>query len=216
VIKILILHASSEGQTRKIATFLADRLRGRACDVTLVDIAARQTDLRATDFDAAILAGRVHAGTFPRKLERFAREQAAVLSAMPSAFVPVSMMAARSDEVSRKAASHYVHRFLEKTGWTPQAVQQTAGARRYSQHGRLTGWILRAVDKWAGFPGDTSRDHEWTDWPALAAFADAFLSACNAAERAVARMACGTAHRVRAATVGFSPRAKALIPPRTQ
>jgi menaquinone-dependent protoporphyrinogen oxidase len=184
--KILILYASSEGQTRKIATFLADHFRSRGSDVTLVDAATWQGHLRAANFNAAILAGRVHAGAFPRKLERFAREQAAVLSSMPSAFVAVSMMAARPDEVSRKAASHYVQRFLEKTGWTPQAVQQTAGARRYSQHGRLGGWILRAVDKLAGFPSDTSRDYEWTDWTALAQFADAFLSWCNATQRHLA------------------------------
>lgn len=175
--KVLIIYATSEGQTRKIATFLAEHLRSRAFDVTLGDIVAWRDDVRPGDFDAAILAGRVHAGSFPRSLVRFARENAKVLSKLPSAFVPVSMMAARPDEVSRKAAAHYVRRFMKKTGWTPRAVHQAAGARRYSEKGRMGAWILRHIDKWAGFPADTSRDHEWTDWEALAEFADTFAGA---------------------------------------
>jgi menaquinone-dependent protoporphyrinogen oxidase len=181
--KILIAYATSHGQTGKIAAFLADWLRDHSAVVTLIDLAKRPRELRLMNFDAVILAGRVHAGTFPRALVRFVREHAAALSSMPSAFVPVSMMAARLDEASRKAASHYAQHFLDTAGWTPQTVHQTAGARRYSQHGRVGGWILRAIDKLAGFPADTSHDYEWTDWSELADFADAFLGASIAAHR---------------------------------
>jgi len=177
--KLLIFYGTSEGQTRKIAAFIADRFRNRSADVTVVDSASMGRGLQPRDFDAAIIAARVHAGTFPRPLVRFVRVQAKALSAMPSAFVPVSMMAARPDDASRKASAHYVRRFLENTSWTPRMVHHAAGARRYSQHGAVERWILRTVDKFAGFPADTSHDYEWTDWEALAKFANAFLDKCE-------------------------------------
>jgi len=62
--KILLLYGTTEGQTRKIAEFVAKRLRDIGDTVTLVDATGDTTlvDLRA--HDAAIVAASLHVGQY--------------------------------------------------------------------------------------------------------------------------------------------------------
>lgn len=55
--KILIGYGTTEGQTRKIAEWTANRVRQRDCEVELRDSAALVSDLDLTAFDAFIVAG---------------------------------------------------------------------------------------------------------------------------------------------------------------
>src|SRR5690606_41877313 len=72
------------------------------------------------------------------------------------------------------------------TGWQPAEAVAFAGALRYSAYNLLLRWVMRRIARKAAahLPGatDTSRDHEYTDWAAVDAFADAFAHRLVAAE----------------------------------
>ncbi|RUT31426.1 protoporphyrinogen oxidase [Arsenicitalea aurantiaca] len=171
--RILIVYGTSEGQTEKVARYLADRFSHGGHEVTLIDARSLPADLDMEGQDLTIVAARVHAGSYPRAIESFVRSERNRLQDMPSAFISVSMAAAGHRPGDLERAEDYVERFIAKTGWTPTFVHHAAGARLYAHHGPLTRWILGMID---GNRYDTARDHEFTDWAKLRAFANDVLA----------------------------------------
>lgn len=169
--RILILYGTSEGQTRRIAGFVAERLVRHGHAVTSIDVLHLPPALSLDNFDAAIIAARVHAGLFQRRIAAFVTANREALRAMPNAFLSVSMSAANLRPGDLDRAKGYAEGFVRQTGWAPREIVHVAGARLYTHHNALGRWILGVVDR---HRFDTTRDHVWTDWPALERFADAF------------------------------------------
>lgn len=130
--------------------------------------------LRASDFGAAVIAARVHAGGYPRQVMDFVRANRAALEVIPNAFVSVSMSAAKLVPGDEGRIAKYIGDFIGRGGWTPNCVYHVAGARYYTRHNAVGRWMLGLVD---GHRYETDRDHEWTDWVALAKSADECLAA---------------------------------------
>lgn len=174
--RILIVYATTDGQTEKIARFCTDHLTAAGHSVQMTP-ATRAMDIDPAAFDAAILAGSLHAGGFQRPLLRFARTHAAALSRLPGLFLPVSLSAAGHDARDWAGLASCTDRFLAETGWQPSRISHVAGAFRFSRYGLLRAFAMRRIarQKDSGlFPG---QDREYTDWPALAAALDAFAPA---------------------------------------
>ena len=97
--RILVLYATTEGQTRKIARHVMAVLSGIGHGVELMNVTESEgVDL--SRYDRAVLAGSLHAGGYQAALAGFARAQAARLNAMPTLFLPVSLSAAGDTAVS--------------------------------------------------------------------------------------------------------------------
>lgn len=169
--RIAIIYATTEGQTRKIARFAADRLADAGHAVELLRAGdAAELDLRR--FDGAILAGSVHIGQFQTALKRFAYAHADMLNRRPSLFLPVSLAAA-GDAADRAGLDTIVEAFARDTGWTPGRVQPIAGAFRFGEYGILQSWAMRWIARQKGQAAPArGEDREYTDWPALAAALD--------------------------------------------
>ena len=170
--KVLVLYGTSEGQTRKIAKYVADQLREHGTDIAVRNILDDPQNISLSGYDAAILAGRVHAGRYQRQLVKFVRGHRSELSAMLNAFLSVSMSAANLQPADLQRAQGYAAALATQTGWTPLFTEHVAGARLYTRHYAFARWLLGLVD---GNRFDTSRDHEWTDWNELRLFAEAFV-----------------------------------------
>jgi menaquinone-dependent protoporphyrinogen oxidase len=170
---ILLLYGTSEGQTRKIAGFVAERLRAVGHDVLLRDAMRPYPPVHAADFDAVIIAARVHAGGYQRQIVAFTRANRAALERIPNAFLSVSMSAARLARGDEARLAHYVSHFITRSGWRPEHVLHVAGARLYLRHNFIGRAILRLVD---GNRFDVRQNHEWTDWQALETFTARFDS----------------------------------------
>jgi menaquinone-dependent protoporphyrinogen oxidase len=170
---ILVLYGTSEGQRRKIGAFVADRLRQQGQQVALRNIVDQAASINLAGFDGVILAARIHAGMYQRRVIRFATRNNRALAAMPTAFLSVSMAAANLRPGDMQAAERYVENFVRKTGWAPNRVLQVAGARLYTRHNAIGRWILGLVDRHLL---DTDRDYEWTDWSQLERFASEFAT----------------------------------------
>lgn len=169
--RLLIVYGTSEGQTRKIAGYIAGVAREMGIDADAADSAAGPP-LAVGRYDAVVVAGSVHVGRHQRSLVDFVRRNRVALQRRPTAFFSVSLAATGSD---LPGARRCADAFLRETGWRPGRTHLVAGALMYSRYGFITRWMMRRIARKAGGGTDTSRDYEYTDWPRLRADVEAFL-----------------------------------------
>jgi len=168
--QILIAFASRHGHTARIAERIAAVLRAANHRVLVVDDIAA-ADPSPYDFDAVIAGASIHNGEHQTEVVAWARRHAIAMTMVPSAFFSVCLAIADGTGESRAAAQDYLDDFEERTGWTPRARTTFAGALQYREYDVFTRLVMRALMKRAGHPTDTNRDHEYTDWDAVDAFA---------------------------------------------
>lgn len=176
--RILVVYGTATGQTRKIVEFLAERWRDKAHTVELCDAARLPRGLDPAGFDRVVVASCVRQGEYRRSVANFVRHYRDALAGVPSVFLSVSMAAA--NVLNRGDARHWLQNwdksFFEKTGWKPAQVEHVAGTLKFRKYDPITKWFMRRIAMEQGYETDTTRDHEYTDWAALGAFGDAFLS----------------------------------------
>ena len=171
--RILIVYATTEGQTRKIAERIAGQVRERGHEAELHNSADWQSDFHIDDFDRVIVAGSVHQREHQRPLSIFVPANLASLQSRPTLFISVSLSAAFSDGLAE--AQGYVDAFLDEVKWTPSQTLLVAGALRYGEYDYFMEQIVRFVVLKDREAADAHGDHEFTDWEALAGEVDAFL-----------------------------------------
>ena len=111
-----------------------------------------------------------------------------MLTRIDAAFVSVTLSEAGAENPQRPAAERaqaaadaqrMIDVFVTDTGWRPEHALAAAGALAYSKYNFLVRFLMKRIARKAGAPTDTSRDYEFTDWPALDRFVE------EIAERAV-------------------------------
>ena len=174
---VLVVYGTTEGQTRKIAEFIANAMTARGVEVELVDSAAERAALVQPVYAAAIVCGSLHQHRYQSSLLHFVSDNKAWLAGIPAAFVAVSLTAALKDDESRDELRKIAEAFCRETGWTPAITRHVAGALRYTQYDYFKRLIMKLIAKQQGGDTDTSRDHEYTDWDDLTRFVEEFLAA---------------------------------------
>lgn len=172
--KILIVYASTEGQTHKIARFALDRLVSAGHSVALIR-ADDAGELDPADYDAAILAASVHAGRYQREMRRFAKKHAAALSDIKTLFLSVSLAAAGDEADDWKELDAIAKRFAKKSGWTPGEVEHVAGAFRFGEYDFFKSWAMRWIESQKEPSVKPGTDKEYTDWEALGRRLDSWI-----------------------------------------
>jgi menaquinone-dependent protoporphyrinogen oxidase len=172
MVRILVAYAGWKGQTERVALRIGQVLRAYGHDVSQLDSPSALA--RALlDRDAVVIGGAVRYGRHARALERAVRENADFLTGFPNAFFSVSMSAAHAGPRLAQARA-YVDRFIARTKWQPDTTALFAGALAYTRYPRWMRWMMRLISRRTGGATDTSRDHEYTDWPAVERFAREF------------------------------------------
>jgi len=194
---IAVFYATREGQTRRIAEYVAKALRSRGLQVEVLDVGAALPDgLDVARYASIVLAASIHMGKHERSMIGFVRAHRAALERLPTAFLSVSLSQAAVEDPKanparkRRAAAEVaktVERFARTTRFRPRRVQPVAGALLYRQYGVALRLLMRFISSVVGASTDTSRDHEYTDWKALARFADEMADPLVAAARPAQR-----------------------------
>ena len=164
--KIAIIYASTEGQTRKIVHHAEDLLLGEGHSVTLRH-ATDAGDLRLSEFDAVILAASVHAGAYQSELVAFAKDHASTLNEGASMFLSVSLGAAGDDDAEWTALRGYVEDLKTDTCWTPGKIEHVAGAFKFTEYDFFRYWAMRWMESKRDPSAPAGEDREYTDWDKL-------------------------------------------------
>ena len=168
-----MLYGTAHGQTRKIASALAEALRTSDIDVDVVN-AQEPLDPTPLDYAAVIVAAPVRVGQYPKAVRRWVTSHADELRRRAGAFVSVCLGVLEHDPKTDAVVEGILQRFFEQTGWSPATVKIVAGALPYTQYNWLTRWMMRRIVARAHGDTDTSRDYEYTDWEDLRDFARDF------------------------------------------
>lgn len=173
--RVLVAYASTEGQTRKIARQVADRIADRGEGVELASLADVE-DMDLVRFDRVILAASIHMGHYQQMLGDFVDAQLGPLLQKPTLFLSVSLAAAGHEAEDWTGLDRVLKEFQEATGWTPGRVAQIAGAYCPSRYDIVRRFIMRRIIVAKDPDADLAADKEYTDWPALNATVDQWLA----------------------------------------
>jgi menaquinone-dependent protoporphyrinogen oxidase len=183
LVTVLVLYATIEGHSRKIAEHAAAKLEQAGQQVVLGDV--REPGFAVPGrFDGVLICAPIHIGRYPTSVAQFIIDWKAALAAVPTAFISVSL-AIHSDSAEERAeAQTYPAKLEKKTGFHIAKVHHAAGALKYLEYDFFKRALMRQIAKKEGASVDTSRDHEFTDWAALDAFVQEFADDVALAVRA--------------------------------
>jgi menaquinone-dependent protoporphyrinogen oxidase len=173
--RILVIYATVEGQTREIAGHIERYLKDNQNEAVMIDATHPPESLSIDGIDGVICAGPVHVGTFPAPLRRYVQQHSRELMSRPGVFVSVSLTAAGDEAGEWEELNEITANFSEETGWWPVSVHHAAGALKYTEYDFFRKWMLKRIADKHDAPTDTKHDYEFTDWGALDMFIDGFL-----------------------------------------
>ena len=174
---ILIVYASTDGQTRKIAERLQSTLADRAIEATLADI-GRVQDFNLADFDGLIAGASVRYGSHDPRMARFLDNNRSVIERIPNAFFSVNLIA-RKPEKRDLAGNKYLRKFLEQLSFEPEHVEIIAGKLDYPRYRFADRVMIRMIMKMTGGPADGKSVIEYTDWAQVDRLADRMANGLN-------------------------------------
>jgi menaquinone-dependent protoporphyrinogen oxidase len=167
--RVLIIFASSHGQTAKVAAAIAARLRERGALVDVYDAHANNLP-SPDDFDVVGLGSHVKHGTHDSAIHRYIDRNLSSLLARQTFFFSVSLTA--SDKPYLPDPANYIYATTYATAWRPDSAAAFGGALRYRQYNPLRRLLMKLRSSRHGHPIDTTRDHVFTDWGQVRLFAD--------------------------------------------
>ena len=173
--KVLVLHASFDGQTKRIAERIGAVLTGAGHAVTVLAADAPGAASAIAAHDAVVVGGAIRIGRHAPRLRKLVRAHATALASRPNAFFSVCLSAG-GPGAKQETASGYIDAFCRWTGWQPHETASFAGALRYRKYNPPLRFMMRFIARVAGGDTDTSRDYEYTDWAAVDRFAVKFRS----------------------------------------
>ena len=90
--KILVVYGTAGGHTARVADRIAEVIRDRGHDVTVLDVRYAD-DMTLAAYDAVVVGASIHMGKHVRRMVDFVREHREALTRMPAAFFSVSLAA---------------------------------------------------------------------------------------------------------------------------
>jgi menaquinone-dependent protoporphyrinogen oxidase len=178
--RVLVLCSSTDGQTRKICGRIAGILQdaGDAVTLTMIEDAAA---VSPSGFDLVVVGARIRYGRTDARVIDFANRHAVALSAMPSAFFSVNIVA-RKPGKDRPEGNPYVQAFLKRVAWRPTLLEVFAGKLDCPRYGVLDRTIIRFIMWLTGGPTAADAVVEFTDWQRVDAFGHALCIVRGAAD----------------------------------
>jgi menaquinone-dependent protoporphyrinogen oxidase len=181
---ILIVYATREGQTRRIAEHIAADIRAHGRTAEVANARDPQVSRALAGCAAVVVAASIHMGKHEPEMVAFVREQRSALETLPAAFLSVSMAEAGAEDErasaesraqARRDVEEQIKDFFDRTAWHPARVKPVAGALLYTKYNFIVRFMMKQIVKKKGGSTDTSRDHEYTDWAALDHFVSDLL-----------------------------------------
>jgi menaquinone-dependent protoporphyrinogen oxidase len=174
--RTLVIYATDEGQTEKIAIRIANQLTKLKLAVDRHNIAIDPDEPIALDaYDAVIVGSPIHYSHYDSRMASYLKHYRNTLREMPSAFYSVSLGILSGEKSERDEVRKLTDAYLAETGWSPPLRIHFGGALTYSRYGWLKRRLMRWISGRAGGPTDTDHDYEFTDWDQVDQFVENFV-----------------------------------------
>lgn len=169
--KALILFSSRNGQTREIASYIANLLKeGQECDVINIQ---RVNKIDWQLYDRVLIGASVRYGHFHPAVAKFVKANLLALQQRTTGFFSVNLTARKAEKRSPQTNA-YTRKFLLQSPWEPDCCAVFAGALRYPRYGFFDRFMIRMIMRMTGGETDTRKEVEYTDWQQVARFAHEF------------------------------------------
>jgi menaquinone-dependent protoporphyrinogen oxidase len=169
--KVLIVYATREGQTKKVAYKIQEHIESMKHDITLFN-AKDKNKPKLEDYDLLLFGGSMHAGGIEKELVSFINENKTVITNKPNSFFLVLLSAATKDpKLKEEWLLEAKNKLQEQIQVNFSHLEMIAGALMYSRYSWPMKWIMQRIAKKAGEGTDTSKDYEYTDWEQVQRYA---------------------------------------------
>ncbi len=171
--KALVLFSSREGQTREIASCIANLLNKEGeCDVFNLHHVA---EIDWAQYDRVLIGASIHYGHFNPLVAKFVKKHLHALQQRQSGFFSVNLTA-RKAEKRTPQTNAYTRKFLLNSPWERDCCAVFAGALRYPRYGLFDRLMIQLIMRMTGGETDSSKEVEYTDWQQVARFAHEFAA----------------------------------------
>ena len=170
---ILLIYASVDGQTKKIATYITTQLEEKGQKVLLCDIEDFKNDL--SQFDKIVIGSSIRYGVHHRAIIDFINQNKESLDKHTTAFFSVNLVA-RKPEKNQPDTNPYVIKFFKEITWIPTFVEVFAGKLAYKKYPFFDRIMIQLIMWMTKGPTDSNTKIEYTDWKRVSGFTDKILS----------------------------------------
>jgi len=169
--KALILFSSREGQTREIASYIANSIKEeKECDIFNI---LRVDEINWSQYDRVLIGASIRYGHFHPAVAKFVKRHLPELQQRVSGFFSVNLTA-RKAEKRTPQTNAYTRKFLLQSPWQPDCCAVFAGALRYPRYRWFDRMMIQLIMRMTGGETDTSKEVEYTDWAQVGRFAQEF------------------------------------------
>jgi menaquinone-dependent protoporphyrinogen oxidase len=173
--RVLILYATREGQTAKVAERIAARLGTAGHAVERIDAADRAATeaIDLTRFELLVFGASMHVGSVEKELVRFISAHREAIEAKAISFFLVLLSAATRDPTLReRGLADARNKLTRQIDVAFDEIEMIAGTLAYSKYSWPMKWVMRRIARQAGQETDMRKDYEYTDWGQVEAYAD--------------------------------------------
>lgn len=175
--RAIVIYATCEGQTERIAERCADVMRASGVPTDTFDVTKHDVvELAVESYDAVMFGSSLHYGEHDARIGWCIREHRQHLATIPTAFFSVSLGIISKHAKDRAEAEWLANEFLRDAVLKPTTRACFAGALRYSQYNGLKKRMMRWIAEKSGSKTETTRDYEYTNWNAVERFAKQFAA----------------------------------------
>ena len=170
----LLIYATREGQTQKVAARIATHLENLDHEVEFVNATdkAETAKLNLRAFDRLVFGASMHAGGLEQELVEFINSHKEQISQQSRSLFVVLLSAATKDPEMRADSLADAHRKVnDQLRVSFDDIEFIAGALMYSKYSWALKWLMKRIAKQAGEGTDVSQDYEYTDWEQVERYA---------------------------------------------
>jgi len=177
--KAMILYATREGQTRKVAVKIAAHLADSGLQADVVDVSDPDEtgNIHLDNYDQLIFGASMHAGGIENELAGYINRHKEAIETKTCSFFLVLLSAASKDpELRREWLADAREKVSQQLNISFDEIEMVAGALMYSKYPLPVKWLMKSIARKAGEDTDTSRDYEYTDWEQVRRYAQMLAS----------------------------------------
>jgi menaquinone-dependent protoporphyrinogen IX oxidase len=121
----LVVYASTQGSTAKIAMRIATAMRAQGLEVDLREV-AQASNVKPGCYGLVVVGASLQAAHHQQQIVDWARERRDALRRVPSVLFSVAPDPAADSADPNTVAEQSVDEFCAETGWTPDRIERIA------------------------------------------------------------------------------------------